>query len=79
MSKKSKDERDDDLRREYDLSQLAGAAHGKYYRRATVGTNLVLIDADLVRMFPNSDAVNRALRAVADAAQNAISSKRRRA
>ncbi len=78
MSKESKAERDDDLRPEYDLSKLAGGVRGKYYRRGAGATNLVLIDADLVRMFPNSEAVNRALRAVADAAESAISSKRRR-
>lgn len=59
----------DDLRREYDLSKLSGGVRGKYYRRAQAGTNLVVIDADLVRLFPNSEAVNRALRVVADAAR----------
>ena len=67
--------RGDDLRQEYDLSRLEGGVRGKYYRRATAGTNLVLIDPDL---FPDSEAVNRALRVLAEAAQAATTSKRRR-
>jgi hypothetical protein len=31
----------DDLRSEYDLSQLEGGVRGKYYRQAIAGTNLV--------------------------------------
>jgi hypothetical protein len=58
----------DDLRPEYDLSKLKGGVRGKYYRRATAGTNLVLIEPDLVEVFPDADAVNRALRTLANAA-----------
>jgi hypothetical protein len=68
----------DDLRPEYDLSQLKGGVQGKYYRRAAAGTNLVLIDPDLASLFPNANAVNRALRVIADASQAAMASKRRR-
>jgi len=68
----------DDLRPEYDLSQLKGGVRGKYYRRATAGTNLVLIDPDLANLFPDAKAVNRALRVIAGAALSAAASKRRR-
>jgi hypothetical protein len=53
------------MRKEYDLSRLPGGVRGKYYRRATAGTNLVLIEPDFPAMFPDSDAVSRALRALA--------------
>jgi hypothetical protein len=66
------------MRKEYDLSKLVGGVRGKYYRRATAGTNLVLIEPDLANMFPDSEAVNRALRVLAEAAQTASASKRRR-
>jgi hypothetical protein len=66
------------MRKEYDLSKLAGGIRGKYYRRATAGTNLVLIEPELANMFPDSQAVNRALRVLADAAQTANPSKRPR-
>jgi hypothetical protein len=77
MKKESGPKNGGDLRPEYDLSKLAGGVRGKYYRRATAGTNLVLIDPDLSRLFPDSEAVNRALRVLAEAAQSATTSKRR--
>ena len=70
--------RRDELLREYDLSQLKGGDRGKYYRRATEGTNMVLIDPGLANLFPDSDAVNRALRLLAEAAQAATIHKSRR-
>jgi len=69
----------DGLRQEYDLSQLRGGVRGKYHRRATAGSNLALIDPDLANLFPDSQAVNRALRVLAEAAQAATPSKRRHA
>ena len=69
----------DDLRREYDLSQLKGGVRGKYYQRAAAGTNLVLIEPDLATLFPTAEAVNRALRVLAEAAKSATVPKRRRA
>lgn len=68
---------DDSLRKQYDLSQLKGGVRGKYYRRAVEGTNLVLIEPDLTELFPDSDAVNRALRLLADTARAAVSKPRR--
>ena len=68
----------DELRREYDLSQLKGGVKGKYYHRVVTGTNLVLIDPDLATLFPNSEAVNRALRLLADTAHAATTRKMRR-
>ncbi|HEX7358985.1 MAG TPA: hypothetical protein VF283_00700 [Bryobacteraceae bacterium] len=68
----------DDLRPEYDLSRLRGGVRGKYYRRAAAGSNLVLIDPDLAERFPDGEAVNRALRLLAEAAQAATTPKRKR-
>jgi uncharacterized DUF497 family protein len=68
-----------DLRPEYDLSQLKGGVRGKYYRRAAAGTNLVLIEPDLAVLFPNAEAVNRALRVLAEAAKSTTAPKRRSA
>ena len=78
MKKESAAKRTDDLRPEYDLSQWKGGVRGKYYQRAAAGTNLVLIEPDLATLFPDADAVNRALRVLAEAAQSATASKRRR-
>jgi hypothetical protein len=59
----------DELRPEYDLSKLKGGVRGKYYARARAGTNLVLIEPDLANVFPDTDAVNRALRLLAATAE----------
>lgn len=78
MKKEPAAKRGDDMRKEYDLSKLAGGVRGKYYRRPTAGTNLVLIEPDLADMFPDSEAVNRALRVLAEAAQTVSAPRRRR-
>lgn len=59
----------DELRPEYDLKALGKGVRGKYYRRAQAGTNLVLIEPDLMRIFPTGEAVNRALRMLAETAK----------
>ena len=40
-------EEDDDLRPEYDFSQMKGGVRGKYVERYREGTNLVLLDPDV--------------------------------
>lgn len=79
MKKGSAARKVDELRPEYDLSQLKGGVRGKYYPRASKGTNVVLIDPDLAVVFPDSAAVNRALHLLADAAHAATLRKPRRA
>jgi hypothetical protein len=68
MKKGSRKKEDNGLRAEYDLAKLQGGVRGKYYRQATAGTNLVLIEPDLAEVFPDGDSVNRALRLLAEAA-----------
>jgi hypothetical protein len=55
-------ELDDELRPEYDLSQLKGGVRGKYAERCRAGSNVVVLAPDVARVFPNEDAVNEALR-----------------
>jgi hypothetical protein len=69
--------RTDDLRREYNLDDLKGAVRGKYYKRAIAGTNLVLLEPDIARAFPDSDSVNRALRLLRDVATKSAGQTRR--
>ena len=68
----------DELRPTYDLSQLKGGIRGKYYKRAMAGTNLVLIEPDLAKAFPDTDSVNRALRLLVDGANSATTRRRQR-
>lgn len=52
----------DTLRDEYPDELIQSGERGKYSKRYREGTNVVLIDPDLQKIFPDSDAVNRALR-----------------
>jgi len=78
MRKESAKKIDDELRAEYELSQLKGGVRGKYYKRAMAGTNLVLIEPALAKAFPDTDSVNRALRLLLDAARSAAMPSRQR-
>jgi hypothetical protein len=64
MKKEVEIEMDDELRPEYDFSQLEGGIRGKYVERYRAGTNIVLLDPDVARAFPTENAVNEALRSL---------------
>jgi hypothetical protein len=49
----------EDMRDEYDFR---GGVRGKYYQRYREGTNLVLLESDLAKVFRDSETVNTALR-----------------
>lgn len=78
MKQASAERLNDDLRPEYDLSQLKGGVRGKYYRQAVAGTNLMLIEPELAKVFRDSESVNRALRLLVDTAEAAAGPARRR-
>ena len=50
------------MRDEYDFSR---GVRGKYARRYAQGTNVVVLEADVAKVFQNSQAVNDSLRALA--------------
>ena len=52
----------DTLRDEYPEELIRSGIRGKYAPAYREGTNIVLIDPDLHKLFPDSEAVNRALR-----------------
>ena len=58
--------KDGEMRNQYDFT---GGVRGKYARRYAEGTNVVVLDPDVARMFPNRQAVNETLRAVAQIVQ----------
>ena len=64
-------ENTDDLRKEYDFKSLEGGVRGKHFKRASAGTNLVLLDPDVAKAFPTPEAVNKALRMLAEVAEEA--------
>ena len=62
----------DDLRQEYPEDLIKSGVRGKYTKRYREGTNVVLIDADLHKLFPDSASVNKALREYMAQKQSAI-------
>lgn len=49
-------------RREYKRSDLGGLVRGKYARRIRESTNVIVLDPQVAKFFPNDRAVNKALR-----------------
>ena len=66
MKKAAKAKRDPDMLAEYDFSQ---GVRGKYAQRYSEGTNLVALSPDVAEFFPDSEAVNAALRALIEIAR----------
>jgi hypothetical protein len=63
MKKQTKN--NDELRPEYDLkSLLKDGVRGKYTEKYNAGTNLVLLEPEVAKAFPNDKAVNDALKLV---------------
>ena len=62
MSNNTYNEMDDELRPEYDLSQLKGGVRGKYASKYKEGTNLILLAPDVAEVFKDNESVNEALR-----------------
>ncbi|PTQ88662.1 hypothetical protein [Nitrosomonas ureae] len=60
--KKVKSEMTDELRPEYKRSDFGKIIRGKYANRIKAETNVVLLEADIAKAFPNDEAVNNALR-----------------
>lgn len=67
---------EDEMRPEYDFSELKGKVRGKYVERFRAGTNLVLLEPDVAKAFPDAQAVNEALRLLMKLAKNQAPSER---
>jgi hypothetical protein len=51
----------DELRVEYKRSDFKKLERGKYYEGVKESSNVVVLDPEVAAVFPNSDAVNKAL------------------
>ncbi len=65
MSKAIDDELNDELREEYDFSKMSGGIRGKYAKKYPKDANVVMIEPDVAKIFPDANSVNEALRALA--------------
>ena len=62
-------DRGDELRGEYGFSH---GVRGKYAARYSEGANVVILDPDIAKVFPDSAAVNKALRALVEVANQTV-------
>jgi hypothetical protein len=60
--KKAKSELNDWGRSEYKRTDLGALVRGKYAKRLSKSPIIVLLDPEVAKAFPNSEAVNKALR-----------------
>jgi len=69
-------ERDEDeILPEYDAELLLRGVQGKYVQRFRERTNVIVLDPDVAAAFPDSQAVNAALRALLEIARRQAHSK----
>ena len=62
----AKNRKADELRAEYDFS---GGVRGKHHLAYKAGTNVVVLDPDVAKAFPDASSVNRALRLLLELAR----------
>ena len=65
MKKNSTTKRDDyELKDEYDLSKMTILPKGRFDPKRRIGTNVVVLDPEIAKAFPNDEALNEALRLI---------------
>ncbi|MBW2606965.1 MAG: hypothetical protein JRD05_04935 [Deltaproteobacteria bacterium] len=65
----------DELRSEYHRDDFGQGIRGKCHDDYKSGTNLVLLSPDVAAMFPDEEAVNKALGDLIELAQKSVSLK----
>ena len=56
-------EKNNEMLQEYDFSK---GVRGKYARRHARGSNVIVLEPDVAKVFPNAEAVNTSLRSLAE-------------
>lgn len=63
MKRNSIKKQDDyELREEYDLSEMTIMPKGRFDPKRRIESNIVVLEPDVAKAFPNDEAVNEALR-----------------
>jgi hypothetical protein len=75
--KRKESELEDEMRPEYDFSKMKIVGRGIYRERYRSGTNLVLLEPDVGKAFPDDESVNEALRVIAKAAKRLVTPVRK--
>jgi hypothetical protein len=69
MKKAKRPKPGEQMRSEYDFS---GGVRGKYAQRYAAGSNVVVLDPDLARLFPTARSLNSALRTLGEIAARRV-------
>ena len=67
-----KNESKDEIRPEYVKEQLGEGTRGKYYKDYKSGTNLILLDPEVAKVFTDEKSVNDALKSLIKVAQSSV-------
>jgi hypothetical protein len=62
--KRTKKKDDYELRQEYDLSKMTILPKGRFDPKRRIGSNVVVLEPEIAKAFPNDEAVNEALRLI---------------
>ena len=63
MKKNSTKKQDDyELHEEYDLSKMTVMPKGRFDPKRRIGNNVIVLEPDIAKAFPDDEAVNDALR-----------------
>ena len=73
MNQNLSTEPDEDMLPEYDF---AGGVRGKHHKDYKAGTNVIFLEPDLAKVFPDSASVNRVLRLLLNLASENVPPKR---
>jgi hypothetical protein len=76
--KRKESELEDEMRPEYDFSKMKIVGRGIYRERYRSGTNLVLLEPDVRKAFPDDESINDALRVIAKVAKRLVPPVRNR-
>lgn len=75
--KKASQKAVDELRAEYKRSDFGELVRGKYAARLSAETNVVVLEPEVAKAFPNDEAVNEALRGLLELAETTARLTRR--
>ena len=64
MRKCKKTSENAEMRAEYTRADLGKLTRGKFHNQVTASSNVVILDSAVAKEFPNSVAVNKALKAI---------------
>ncbi len=62
--KKARSRKSDELRREYKRTDFGPMVRGKYAKRIAATTNVVILEPEIAKAFPNDKIVNDTLRSL---------------